>query len=99
MYKRSSSAPTISGHRRLRSSAALHSYQTRKMAGSEVRSFSLAAAQQAAPAVTEPRFIISLDAAPNRPGTLELQWSEAIRLCLNLVHALRMSCAECSGPH
>jgi hypothetical protein len=52
-----------------------------------------------ASAATEPRFIISLASAPNRPKTLELQWSEAIQLFHNLESALLMSSKECSGPH
>jgi hypothetical protein len=48
---------------------------------------------------TEPKFTILLASAPNRPKTLELQWSEAIQLFHNLESALLMSSKECSGPH
>ena len=98
-FKKLSNAPTTFGRPRLRSSAALHSYQMKKTREYEEHLYLLAAARQAERQATEPRFTISLASAPNLPKTLELQWSEAMQLCLSLASALQMSFEECSGPH
>jgi hypothetical protein len=99
MFKKSSSAPTTFGRRRLRSSAALQAWQMSRTTAFEARLYSQAAAPQAELQAMEPRFTISLASAPNRPKTLELQWSEAIQLFLDLESALLMSSRGCSGPH
>ena len=99
LLPRSSNALTIYGHRRLRSSAASRAWQMSKTNAFEARLYSQAAAPQAEHQVMEPRFTISLASAPNRPKTLELQWSEAIQVFLDLESALLMSSRACSGPH
>ena len=99
LWPRLSNARTTYGHLRLRSSAALQALQTSKTTEFEALSYLLEALPLDEPAAMEPRFTISLASAPNRPKTLELQWSEAIQLFLNLESALQMSSRECSGPH
>ena len=99
LLPRSSNARMIYGRLQLRSSAALQASQTSKITGCAVPSYLLEGLPQGAPAVTEPKFIISLGSAPNSPKTLELQWSEVIQLFQNLESVLLMYLKECSGPH
>ena len=99
LLPRSSNALTTYGRLRLRSSAALQALQMSKTTEYGVPSYLLEGLPLDELAATEPRFIISLGDVPNSPKTLELQWSEAIQLFLNLESALLMSSEECSGPH
>lgn len=99
MWPKSFNARTTSGRLRLRSSAALQALQTSKTTESEVLLSLLEGLLPDAPAVTEPRFTISLANAPKNPKQLELQWSEAMQLYQDLQSALQMSYGECSGPH
>ena len=69
------------------------------MAVSVVRSFSLEDQPQVAPVPTEPKSITLHVSVPANPRLLELQWSEAMQLYLDLESALLMSYGACSGPH
>ena len=99
LLPRSSNARMIYGPLRLRSSAALHFLQIKKTAELEELSCLLEDLRQAELQATEPKFTISLANALNSQKTLELQWSEAMQLFLDLASALQMSSRECSGPH
>ena len=99
LLPRSSNALTTYGRLRLRSSAALQALQMSKTTECAVLSYSREGQPLVELQAMEPKFTISLGNVPNRPRTLELQWSEAIQLFLNLESALLMSSEECSGPH
>ena len=64
MLRTSFNAQMTCGRRRLRSSAALHSWQTQKMAEYEAHLYLQAAQQQVEQALMEHRYITSLVSVP-----------------------------------
>ncbi len=99
LLPRSSNARTTYGRLRLLSSAASQALQISKITGFAEPLYLLEDQPLDELQATEPKFTILLASAPNRPKTLELQWSEAIQLFLDLESALLMSSRGCSGPH
>ena len=98
MFKKSSNAPTTYGRPRLRSSAALHSYQMKRMAEFEAHSSLLEAAQQAEHPVMARKCTTFHEDAPWPPEMYELQWSEATLLSLSLENVSLMSFEKCFDP-
>ena len=98
MFKKSSNAPTIFGRRRLRSSAALHSYQMKKMVESEALLSLQAAALLDALRRMEPKSTTSPASAPKSPKQYAQQWSGATPSSPSSASESPMSSEECSGP-
>ena len=99
MLRTSFNARTISGRRRLRSSAALQAWQTKTITEYEVLLSSPEGQlleelhHMARKSITSPE---SAQPTPRLYGTL---WSEATASPQDLENALRMFSGRCSGPH
>jgi hypothetical protein len=99
LLQTSSNVQTIYGRRQLRSSAAFHSYLTKKIAGSGALSYS----QEGLPLVelqaTERKFTTSPVNALLPPTTFATLWCAGTQSPQDMENALLMFSRECSGPH
>ena len=90
---------TISGRRRLRSSAALASWLTKLITEYEVHLSSPEALPPGVRQAMARRSTTSPESAPKSQMRLGTLWSEATASPQDLENALQMFSRECSGPH
>ena len=94
-----SNARTTYGRRQLRSSAALHSYLTKKIAALGERLYSPEALPLDELPATGHRFTTSPESVLVPLTTYALLWCAATQSPQDLENGLLMFSKECSGPH